>query len=384
MDHNPEQKYSVYDAIKYMNDVHRNRQTIEKPIKLSYRILNENQEAIISDALLLGKQSRFDFFEHTAGRYRHLFSDDEETLIQLNQFLDDLEGQYERELIERYDVTNFIDQEPSKNEPNSNSDSNLEIISEEVSSEQTSDNKLQKEAKEKERKHMAKAGQLKITSKNSWKIATVAIVTTLVIFLGRQVVISDETLFRPDFNSLMAEARYGDALEYYPENIHEIEREIFLQGQEGIDELEILVADYPNYQPGKFDLAYLKQDYPSVIELKNIADSPGRKAQLAIAYIKEGHLREAEILNQELKNQDISDLIQDTYLEKGISAIKNNDLETAKSYQEKANNNDLKEVIDSLEKIDLEINELEKNNKDTNQDKIEKLKEESERIKLEL
>ncbi|MDO4432031.1 MAG: hypothetical protein Q4B80_01815 [Aerococcaceae bacterium] len=114
---------------------------------------------------------------------------------------------------------------------------------------------------------------------------------------------------QPDLETLLAEKKFAQALEFYPQEFPYIERTIFYTETNAIPYLEEFLKLKPDYQKGHFDLAYLKKDFNKVIELKAEADTDERLVQLAVAYVKQGYIAEAEVLNATLNVESISQLI---------------------------------------------------------------------------
>ena len=147
--------------------------------------------------------------------------------------------------------------------------------------------------------------------------------------------------------------KFAEALTEYPEEFPKIERSIFYLGVEGIPYLEefLKVKQYPK---GEFDLAYLKKDFAKVIALKQEADSDDRLAQLAVAYIKQENLAEAEKLNESLKSDAIAKLLFVTKENMTVSLIKAWRFDEARQLQTQINSEKVKvffEQYDALQKI---------------------------------
>ncbi|MFV8314620.1 hypothetical protein ACNM7U_08720 [Aerococcus viridans] len=151
---------------------------------------------------------------------------------------------------------------------------------------------------------------------------------------------------------------YESALKYYPDNIDEIERDMFLGGYENIDQLEDLNANY-DYPQTEFDLAFLNKEYNKVVELKDLADTEGRKAQLVIAYLDQNLVDEAYELNTNLKSDELDDLIIEEYIKVAKQALANDDVQYAKDIASKINNDELNQDIKEFEDKQNNINSTE-------------------------
>lgn len=151
---------------------------------------------------------------------------------------------------------------------------------------------------------------------------------------------------------------YESALKYYPDNIDEIERDMFLGGYENIDQLEDLNANY-DYPQTEFDLAFLNKEYNKVVELKDLADTEGRKAQLVIAYLDQNLVDEAYELNTNLKSDELDDLIIEEYIKVAKQALADDDVQYAKDIASKINNDELNQEIKEFEDKQNNINSTE-------------------------
>ena len=197
------------------------------------------------------------------------------------------------------------------------------------------------------------------------------------------------TLLKPQYDTLIQQQEYVKAVEEYPENKEKIESILFDKGQEGISDLEKYVQQTGSLQ-AKFDLAYLKQNFEKVVDLKNEATTPIRKTALAVSYVKLGMIDEAYELNQELGSNRLKQLIVETYEVKAIEALKSLDLKTAERIQDKIHQLTLQTKIDHVTTALNEENNLKNKLKDTSlsdeqkedsnkqlkqiQEKIEKIK----------
>ena len=154
-------------------------------------------------------------------------------------------------------------------------------------------------------------------------------------------------ILKPKYETLIQQQEYVKAVEEYPENKEKIESMLFDKGQEGISDLEKYVQQTDSLQ-SKFDLAYLKQNFEKVVDLKNEATTPIRKTALAVSYVKLGMIDEAYELNQELGSNRLKQLIVEAYEIKAIEALKALDLKTAEKIQDKIHQLTLQTKIDHV------------------------------------
>ena len=196
-------------------------------------------------------------------------------------------------------------------------------------------------------------------------------------------------LLKPQYDTLIQNQEYVKAVAEYPEKKDKVESLLFEKGQEGVGQLEEYVAT-TNSSSSRYDLAYLKQDFQKVVDLKNEATTPIRKTALAVSYVKLGMIDEAYELNQELGSNRLKQLIVEAYEVKAIEALKALDLKTAEKIQDKIHQLTLQTKIDHVTTALNEENNLKNKLKDSSlsdeqkedsnkqlkqiQEKIEKIK----------
>ena len=196
-------------------------------------------------------------------------------------------------------------------------------------------------------------------------------------------------MLKPKYETLIQQHEYVKAVEEYPKNKEKVESILFDKGQEGISDLENYVQQTDSTQ-AKFDLAYLKQNFEKVVDLKDEATTPIRKTALAVSYVKLGMTDEAFELNQELGSSRLKQLIAESYEVKAVEALKALDLKTAEKIQDKIHQLTLQTKIDHVKTALNEENNLkdklkdssltDKQKEDSNkqlkqiQEKIEKIK----------
>jgi|GEM_PF-1275768 hypothetical protein len=196
-------------------------------------------------------------------------------------------------------------------------------------------------------------------------------------------------LLKPQYDTLIQNQEYVKAVAEYPEKKDKVESLLFEKGQEGVGQLEEYVAK-TNSSSSRYDLAYLKQDFQKVVDLKNEATTPIRKTALAVSYVKLGMIDEAYELNQELGSNRLKQLIVEAYEVKAIEALKALDLKTAEKIQDKIHQLTLQTKIDHVTTALNEENNLKNKLKDSSlsdeqkedsnkqlkqiQEKIEKIK----------
>ena len=154
-------------------------------------------------------------------------------------------------------------------------------------------------------------------------------------------------LLKPQYDTLIQNQEYVKAVAEYPEKKDKVESLLFEKGKEGVGQLEEYVAK-TNSSSSRYDLAYLKQDFQKVVDMKEEATTPIRKTALAVSYVKLGMIDEAYELNQELGSNRLKQLIVEAYEAKAIEALKALDLKTAEKIQDKIHQLTLQTKIDHV------------------------------------
>ena len=160
-------------------------------------------------------------------------------------------------------------------------------------------------------------------------------------------------------DQLLSEKRFEEALQEYPQEYPYIEREIFYLGLDGIPYLETFLQEKSEYLKGQFDLAYLKKDFQTVVELKDQADSDERLTQLAVAYINLNLLNEAEEINDRLQVSKLTEQIETAKNRNLINMIKDGKIEEAKSEQVYLQNPRVTEYFNLLDEANQQIEAIE-------------------------
>lgn len=161
-----------------------------------------------------------------------------------------------------------------------------------------------------------------------------------------------------DFENMIKNKLFVEALKLYPHKYPEIEREIFLLGEKGIPYLEEFISHKKGYKPALFDLAFLKKDYEKVIKLEEYADTDGRKSQLAISYIRNSQIDKANEINQYIEVPELAYYLNEHYYQLTVEALKNDDMLLAREYQEKGKSTDIDYLIGTIQLIEEKIESI--------------------------
>ena len=217
------------------------------------------------------------------------------------------------------------------------------------------------------------------------KVLKVVVGFLLVILLAGAGVLFVPKLLTPSYEDLLSNQQFVKAVQLYPEKKSEVERQLFDKGVAEIGYLEVYVHETGSAS-AEFDLAYLTQDFEKVVSLKQEATTPIRKTELAVSYVKTGQLDEAYDLNQTLFSSKLTELITNSYHQKGIDLLKEWKVEEAEAIVSKIPQSDLapkvtkvkstfqqeKEVKEKLKNASLSVEEKEKLEKQLTQLQNEK------------
>lgn len=163
--------------------------------------------------------------------------------------------------------------------------------------------KIQKEPREP--RHIKLNPKLIIGGVGLVLIVTIAIAATL--FFNQ----------KPTYSDLMKKQDYLTAGKLYPEKVEEIENEIFnsvsANGSEAIQDLKDFNKVHKSIL-GTFDLAVIEHDFTRAIEIfekdkKAFSNLKNRLILVGYSYLKQGDLKKAEEINQEINSTELEQYI---------------------------------------------------------------------------
>lgn len=184
---------------------------------------------------------------------------------------------------------------------------------------------------------------------NSFKkiFLTLVILLTLIgLFLGGKTYLgnrkeTDQTT-KTSYSTLIEEKSYLIAGKEFPEKIKDIEKAIV--AVKDFDALKEFNEEYPTPE-GKFDLSFYLENWEAVIETDQSTLTKERQIMLAYAYIKLDRLDEADILNKKLMSEKLTKQINTARKFEGIKAVQNGEFNEAQKIQERIDDRDLYELI---------------------------------------
>lgn len=165
--------------------------------------------------------------------------------------------------------------------------------------------KEKKQKIQKEPRHIKLNPKLIIGGVGLVLIVTIAIAATL--FFNQ----------KPTYSDLMKKQDYLTAGKLYPEKVEEIENEIFnsvsVNGSEAIQDLKDFNKVHKSIL-GTFDLAVIEHDFTRAIEIfekdkKAFSNLKNRLILVGYSYLKQGDLKKAEEINQEINSTELEQYI---------------------------------------------------------------------------
>lgn len=337
-------KYSVYEAVELIKNLDNDIKSEQKTADLTVLIWNENQQ-ISADTIKLGEGEGIDYLIYLEKRLFELHKDDmdfESKKKEIEMFINALQEIY----AEQYNATLIPESEPKakrefKNPIIFNKSKVLKMIILPISI-----------------LLLAFVGYKLFKGDSEETLATENIETSSQI--TEVASLSEESTYDLTYlDQLLSEKRFEEALQEYPQEYPYIEREIFYLGLDGIPYLETFLQEKSEYLKGQFDLAYLKKDFQTVVELKDQADSDERLTQLAVAYINLNLFNEAEEINDRLQVSKLTEQIETAKNRNLINMIKDGKIEEAKSEQVYLQNPRVTEYFNLLDEANQQIEAIE-------------------------
>lgn len=163
---------------------------------------------------------------------------------------------------------------------------------------------------------------------------------------------------RESYLELVDHGKYSQALQDYPEKETNLIETLYSQKKS--KELKEL-ADTKHSNLAFFYLLFLEKQWKTITELQDIPVNEETQGMLAYAYLKQGKIEEAELINQELNSDVLKEQIQAAKKEAAYQAIQEKEIEKAEQINQELQDETLREDISVAKSI---INLLEKYQKD--------------------
>ncbi|OTP10252.1 hypothetical protein A5844_001951 [Enterococcus sp. 10A9_DIV0425] len=151
-----------------------------------------------------------------------------------------------------------------------------------------------------------------------------------------------QTQTAASWEQLLKKESYEKALSLYPERIHELID--YLTKKKRFFSLQIINEKMPTGN-GRFELAYHHKKWRSVIETQVEHLTKKRQVKLAIAHLQLGQIKEAELLNRHIKNEEVTLALDQAYLQESLAFLRKKELKKAQENSHKIHAEDLKESL---------------------------------------
>ncbi|EPH77105.1 hypothetical protein D929_00174 [Enterococcus faecalis 02-MB-P-10] len=162
------------------------------------------------------------------------------------------------------------------------------------------------------------------------------------------------------YEQLLSEKRYEEALKKYPDK----EQTIIEQAYKNEDKksLETLKEKASTDQASLY-LAFLEKDWKTATTLKNLPTTSDILAMKGYAFLQQGKVEEAQLINKELKNQTLTDQIKAYQKEQAYQAIHKEEIDTAEKINKEINDSQLSEDIKIARSIENLLQKYQKEQK---------------------
>ncbi|MBO6338644.1 hypothetical protein [Enterococcus faecalis] len=189
------------------------------------------------------------------------------------------------------------------------------------------------------------------------------VVISVILFSGVFFVMKPKTTTAKkdiSFEQLLSDQKFYNAIKAYPEKEQEIVEEAYRK--EDKKSLEQLTEESKTELPS-FYLAFLENDWKTVTSLKNLPQDSDILAMKGYAFLKQGKLEEAKLINKEMENKTLANQIKDYQKDQAYQAIHKEDIANAEKINKEINDPQLSEDIKIAKSI---VNLLKKYQTDQN------------------
>ncbi|EOH86314.1 hypothetical protein [Enterococcus pallens] len=169
---------------------------------------------------------------------------------------------------------------------------------------------------------------------------------------------------KESYSELVKEGKYSQALKEYPEEEMNLVEQLYSQKES--KELKRL-ADKYHSKMALFYWAFLNQKWSQVTEIKGITQDTTIQAMKGYAYLAQGKLEEAELINKVLENDTLSDQIKQAKKAVAYEKLRDQDIAAAEAINKEIKDSELTEDIQVAKSI---VNLLKKYQSDKENTKL--------------
>ncbi|EOH8798468.1 hypothetical protein ACMDZ0_002610 [Enterococcus hirae] len=194
-----------------------------------------------------------------------------------------------------------------------------------------------------------------------------ALIIVLFLFFTSFFVLNNHSSTSTDsqsYHELLKKKDYEKIIKQYPEKENELVEKLY--SEKNSKELKEL-AEKSDSQIALFYWDFLNEHWQAVTTMKNVTPNEIIQAMRGYAYLKQGKLDEAELINKEIDNQTLKDQIYQFKKQEAYKALHEKDIEKAEKINKEINNSELSEDIKVAKSM---VNLLQKYEKDRSDSKL--------------
>lgn len=194
-----------------------------------------------------------------------------------------------------------------------------------------------------------------------------ALIIVLFLFFTSFFVLNNHSSTSTDsqsYHELLKKKDYEKIIKQYPEKENELVEKLY--SEKNSKELKEL-AEKSDSQIALFYWDFLNEHWQAVTTMKNVTPNETIQAMRGYAYLKQGKLDEAELINKEIDNQTLKDQIYQFKKQEAYKALHEKDIEKAEKINKEINDSELSEDIKVAKSM---VNLLQKYEKDRSDSKL--------------
>lgn len=166
------------------------------------------------------------------------------------------------------------------------------------------------------------------------------------------------------YQTLVDKKEYTVALKEYPQKEEVLVKQLYKEKNK--EELSTLAKEGESHL-ALFYLLFLEHQWEKITEMTDLPVNEETQGMLGFAYLKQGKIEEAELINQEIKSEVLEEQIQSAKKEEAYQAIHEKDIKKAERINQEIHDEELTEDISVAKSI---VNLLEKYKKDKEDTKL--------------
>ncbi|MGL9942349.1 MULTISPECIES: hypothetical protein [Enterococcus] len=150
------------------------------------------------------------------------------------------------------------------------------------------------------------------------------------------------------YEQLFQEGNYQQLLEKYPEKEQTLIEQLYQEGNEkGLEE----VAKQATDNLVQFYLSFYRKDWEKVTTLKELPQEKDVLSMKGYAFLKQGKLEEAKLINEAIKNETLTQQIEAYELTQAYKALREGNVSTAEKINKEIANKQLSDDISVVKSI---------------------------------